>query len=48
MVVYGCFGIFFDTVVGGVTEYSTGVLLGGFGHTKSPSSRQLPLEMPET
>jgi len=29
--VYGCFGIFFDTAVGGVTEYSTGVLLGGFG-----------------
>lgn len=29
--VYGCVGIFFDTFAGGVTEFSTGVLLGGFG-----------------
>lgn len=29
--VYGCVGLYFDDVIGGVTEFSTGVLVGGFG-----------------
>jgi hypothetical protein len=29
--VYGCVGLILNDVVGGVTEFSTGVLVGGFG-----------------